>query len=440
LDLKSKKITLPESEKQFKSELSLKSINNMSINYDSDLRISTVKQLAEEEIIFVEDGNHGNNRPLKHEFVLDGIPFVRIPDLKNGKVDFENCGRINETAFNRIRKGIGQGGDIVLTHRATVGKIAITNIHDPVFVTNPGTTVWRSTNPKILDQSYLYYFMQSSIFIEQLSTQVGNNSTFDYVSLTQQRDLLIAFPTIQKQHIIGHHLIMLDTKIQNLQNQNRILEQMAQAIFKSWFVDFDGVTEFEDSELGKIPKGWSVESLDEHINFLNGIALQKFRPKNNEFLPVIKIKEMKEGFSDKTEKAGLHIDPKYIVKNGDVLFSWSGSLELTVWHRENGALNQHIFKVTSEKYKKWFYYQWVKFHLSEFKRIAEGKVTTMGHIQRHHLSEARILVPLPKTLEKYNFLFSPMFDQILSNRLKSELLTKTRDALLPKLMSGEIRV
>jgi type I restriction enzyme, S subunit len=239
---------------------------------------------------------------------------------------------------------------------------------------------------------------------------------------------------------IGSFFWKIDKKIENLQNQNHILEQTAQAIFKSWFVDFDGVTEWDDSELGKIPKGWGVEALDENINFLNGIALQKFRPKNNEFLPVIKIKEMKEGFSDKTEKAGLHINPKYIVKNGDVLFSWSGSLELTVWHREDGALNQHIFKVTSEKYKNWFYYQWIKYHLLEFKRIAEGKVTTMGHIQRHHLSEAKILVPLPKTLEKYNSLFQPVFDQILSNRLKSELLTKTRDALLPKLMSGEIRV
>ena len=246
--------------------------------------------------------------------------------------------------------------------------------------------------------------------------------------------------TLPQQQKIGKTLYDLDIKIENLQTQNKILEQTAQTIFKSWFVDFDGVTEFEDSKLGQIPKGWEVESLDDNINFLNGLALQNFRPLNEEFLPAIKIKEMNEGISEKTEKVGLHIDPKYIINNGDVLFSWSGSLVLTLWCFGRGALNQHLFKVTSEKYTKWFFYQWTKFHLLEFRRIAAGKTTTMGHIQRHHLHEALILVPPIKILENYNTIFQPIFDQIISNKLEVENLTKTRDALLPKLMSGEIRV
>ena len=246
--------------------------------------------------------------------------------------------------------------------------------------------------------------------------------------------------TLPQQQKIGKTLYDLDSKIENLQNQNKILEQTAQTIFKSWFVDFDGVTEFEDSKLGQIPKGWEVESLDDNINFLNGLALQNFRPLNEEFLPAIKIREMNEGISEKPEKVGLHIDPKYIINNGDVLFSWSGSLVLTLWCFGRGALNQHLFKVTSEKYTKWFFYQWTKFHLPEFRRIAAGKTTTMGHIQRHHLHEALILVPPIKTLENYNTIFQPIFDQIISNKLEIEILRKIRDILLPKLMSGEIRV
>ena len=155
---------------------------------------------------------------------------------------------------------------------------------------------------------------------------------------------------------------------------------------------------------------------------------------------MIKIREMKNGFSDNTEKAKNDLDKKYVVENGDVLFSWSGTLELMMWYNEKGALNQHIFKVISEEYEKWFCYEWIRFHLPKFRRIAEGKVTTMGHIQRHHLSEALVLIPLSEVLEKMNIIMNPIFKILLSNNMLIQNLIKIRDILLPKLMSGKIRV
>ena len=295
------------------------------------------------------------------------------------------------------------------------------------------------TKPE-LNPHYLYYFLINPTTQNHLLSIAGIGGTRNALTKEMLYNLIIEYPDLPTQEKIVKQLNTIKNKIITLENQNHILEETAQTIFKSWFVDFDGITEFEDSELGKIPKGWKAESLDQNINFLNGLALQKFRPMTEEFLPVIKIKEMNEGFSNKTDKAGLHIDPKYIVKNGDVLFSWSGSLELMLWYHGDGALNQHLFKVTSEKFKSWFFYQWINFHLSQFRRIAAGKRTTMGHIQRHHLAEAKILVPPPEILEKHNSFFQPMIDQILSNKLESESLTKIRDTLLPKLMSGEIRV
>ena len=294
-------------------------------------------------------------------------------------------------------------------------------------------------NKEIANPDYFFYFFQSHLG-KQIIRSINQGTSVAGITGFDLKKILVPFPNIAEQKTMIQIFLKIDDMLENLQKQNKVLEQIAQAIFKSWFVDFDGVTEFEDSELGKIPKGWSVGSLDDNINFLNGLALQKFRPMNEEFLPAIKIKEMKEGISNKTEKVGLHINPKYIIKNGDVLFSWSGSLELTMWYLGDGALNQHLFKVTSEKYNKWFFYYWIKFLLPEFRRIAEGKVTTMGHIQRHHLHEAKIVIPPPKILESYNSIFQPIFDQILSNKLESESLTKIRDSLLPKLMSGEIRV
>ncbi len=149
---------------------------------------------------------------------------------------------------------------------------------------------------------------------------------------------------------------------------------------------------------------------------------------------------MKSGISNNTEKARTDIDEKYIVNNGDVLFSWSGTLELMMWTSGKGALNQHIFKVTSINHEKWFYYLWIKLHLDEFVRIAAGKVTTMGHIQRHHLSEALVLIPPTKTLENMNCTMNPIFKKFIQNKTSIQILIKIRDALLPKLMSGEIRI
>jgi len=158
---------------------------------------------------------------------------------------------------------------------------------------------------------------------------------------------------------------------------NQTLEAIARTFFKSWFVDFDPVRakaegrdpglpkqiadlfpdSFEESELGEIPRGWRVSGLDEIANFLNGLALQKYPPKNGRSLPVIKIAQLRAGNTDGADRASADLEPYYIVDDGDILFSWSGSLECVLWAGGRGALNQHLFKVTSVNYPKWFYYR-----------------------------------------------------------------------------------
>ena len=285
------------------------------------------------------------------------------------------------------------------------------------------------------DYNFLYYVLK---VLKLNNLAIGSAQPM----LTQDilNSIKIKFFTLTQQQKIGKTLGALDTKIQNLQNQNKILEQIAQTVFKSWFVDYDGQTQFEGSELGKIPKGWKIDKLENIATFLNGLPLQKFRPVDDSFLPVIKIREMKNGISKNTEKARMDLEEKFIVNNGDILFSWSGTLELIVWPLNKGALNQHIFKVTSENYAKWFYYIWIKFHLKEFRRIAEGKVTTMGHIQRHHLSEALVLIPTNGVMQIMNKIMTPIFEKYIQNQNSSQNLIRIRDTLLPKLMSGEIRV
>jgi len=230
------------------------------------------------------------------------------------------------------------------------------------------------------------------------------------------------------------------------------LEKIAQALFKRWFVEF----EFPDkngkpykssggkmipSELGDIPEGWRVLPLDELSDFLNGLALQKYPPEDEEnHLPVIKIKELKNGITESTDKASNKIDPKYIIDYGDVIFSWSGSLEIALWNNGKGALNQHLFKVSSNRYPKWLYYYWVKAHMPNFKQIAHSKATTMGHIQRHHLSESLCLVPEDDQLKQFSDIQNPLISKIINNHRQINDLTHGRDTLLPKLMSGQLRI
>lgn len=194
-----------------------------------------------------------------------------------------------------------------------------------------------------------------------------------------------------------------------------------------------------ESELGEIPEGWGVKALDEVAHYQNGLALQKFRPEEGEeFLPVLKIAQLKAGFADGKEVAKASIKPSCIVDNGDVIFSWSASLLVDTWCGGKAALNQHLFKVTSKDYPKWLYTMWTKHHLEKFIQIAADKAVTMGHIKRSHLSEAKCAIPTPDLINLD--IIESIIQKQIECRLESVTLSDLRDALLPKLLSGEINL
>jgi type I restriction enzyme S subunit len=276
---------------------------------------------------------------------------------------------------------------------------------------------------------------------------------------------------LPEQRAIAHILGTLDDKIELNRRMNETLEAMARALFKSWFVDFDPVRakisgsaehqlgatptpswgsalpgdlfpdKLVESELGEIPEGWRVGSLDQLANFLNGLAMQKFPPKpGGGVLPVIKIAQLRAGSTVGADLAAADIKQDYIVQDGDILFSWSGSLECVLWTGGIGALNQHLFKVIPSRYPRWLCYLAIHHHLDHFRHIAAGKATTMGHIQRHHLSDAKVPIPPANPLEAMNQLMTPLFQSIWTRAVESRTLAQLRDTLLPKLISGELRV
>ena len=157
-------------------------------------------------------------------------------------------------------------------------------------------------------------------------------------------------------------------------------------------------------------------------------------------MPVLKIKQLRNGFSDDSDWCTTEVKPEYIISDGDVIFSWSASLMVKIWDGEKCILNQHLFKVSSDEFPKWFYYLWSKHHLDEFVSISSSHATTMGHIKRGDLDDAMVLVPSPVEIQELSEVFTPLIDKIISNNKRLKNLVSLRDTLLPKLMSGEIRV
>ena len=282
-------------------------------------------------------------------------------------------------------------------------------------------------NRQLIYARYLYYLLKNTP-----------------LSGTGSAQPQITVPMIARQEIRFHSSMDIQIKIarvlSNLDQKialniaiNENIEQQAQAIFKAWFLDFQPFG-------GVMPADWKCGNLLNIADYLNGLAMQKYRPNENEIgLPVLKIKELRQGFCDEnSELCSSNIKSEYIVKNGDIIFSWSSSLLVDIWCGGKCGLNQHLFKVTSEKYE--FYYMWTKYHLKKFIAIAKDMATTMGHIKRNELEKAEVYIPNSKDYRTVNEMIKPLIDLIITNRIENTRLSALRDTLLPKLMNGEIDV
>ena len=383
-------------------------------------------------------------------FTLEGIPVIKIKNIKAGKVILNDLDYISTSDINPKYTKI-RSSDILITMTGNrmdgspdtwVGKVSLFR-HQGDFYLNQRVSALRLIDDSV-DNNFLSYYLSS--WQSQLYFALNSNSSGGQANITPAvvQEYRLMVPELETQRSIASILSSLDRKIELNNKINADLEEMAQAIFKNWFVDFEPFKDgkFVDSELGMIPEGWKVGTLTEIASYMNGLAMQKFPPENNEdSLPVLKIKELGQGFcGTDSDRCSCNIKDECKIHNGDVIFSWSGTLLVDVWCGGDCGLNQHLFKVTSKDYPKWFYYYWTKHHLQEFIHIAKDKAVTMGHIKRGHLEEAMVAIPDNDSMEKAHELFEPILSKMISLRLESSRLSLLRDTLLPRLMSGELEV
>ena len=424
-------------------------------------RWSTLGEVAAPNCRAIVSGPFGSNIGSRF-FVEKGIPVIRGNNLTTDMTRFVDRGFVFVTEEKADELGNCEAlpGDLVFTAAGSLGQVGlipISSLYPRYIISNKQLRA--RLDKHHVDPLFAFYWFASPRMIEYVQ-QRNTGSSVPLINLSVLRALPLPLPPLSEQRAIAHILGTLDDKIELNQRMNATLEEMARALFKSWFVDFDPVRAkiegrdtglpreiadlfpdgFEESAAGEVPVGWGVRGLDETARFLNGLALQKYPPQNGKSLPVIKIAQLRTGETEGADLASADLDPAYIVADGDVLFSWSGSLECVLWAGGPGALNQHLFKVTSTDYPKWFYYFWIHKHLESFRQIAADKATTMGHIQRRHLSDAQVVVPDRGVLDMANKALSPMIDQLTQRRIESRTLAALRDTLLPKLISGELRV
>lgn len=354
------------------------------------------------------------------------IAWVTPKDLSSFSGRYIECGErnITEEGLNSCSAQLLPAGSVLFSSRAPIGYVAIAK--NPI-ATNQG---FKSLVPdtKKVDSLFMYYLLK---YNKNRIEAMGSGTTFKEVSGATMKNIEVNLPPLAEQKRIAAILGALDDKIELNRRINANLEEQAQALFKSWFVD-------NDSQLGN----YQTKSLTDIAQYLNGLAMQKFPPVSlQNSLPVLKIKELGQGQCDaSSDRCSTSIRPEYIINDGDIIFSWSGTLLVDVWCGGRCGLNQHLFKVTSGNYPKWFIFYWTKHHLNKFIRIAKDKAVTMGHIKRCDLESSEVKIPEKPILEYLDKIFTPLFDSVIAHRIENRNLSALRDTLLPKLMAGEIAI
>ena len=342
---------------------------------------------------------------------------------------------------------LGTGGIIGYSNQYLYNKPSVLigrkgNIKNVKYIDKPFWTIdtlfYTIINENIAIPKYLFYKLSQL----DLSTY-NEGSAVPSLTTSTLNQIEIDIPTLEEQKRIADILTSLDDKIELNNQMNQTLEEIASLLYKRWFVDFEfpddkgkpyksSGGEMVDSELGMIPKGWEVKSLTEVAKFVNGLAMQKFRPQiNEESLPVLKIKELiSNSVSKSTERCKKNIKDEVKVFDGDVIFSWSGTLTVKIWTGGNVGLNQHLYKVSSSIYPKWLYYLIVLYNLNNFKSIASDKATTMGHINRNHLEKTYFTIPQIKIINKEYTYMKTLIDKIIENKVNIKYLQETKEKLM----------
>ncbi|WP_439492011.1 restriction endonuclease subunit S [Bosea sp. (in: a-proteobacteria)] len=439
--------------------------------------IYTVHQLIELGVIERPmDGNHGSIHPKTADFVDSGIPFIMASDLTGGRVDLVNCAFISEKQAGQLAKGFSKPGDVLLSHKATLGRTAIVQENEfPYIMLTPQVTYYRIKNTRKLNNRFLKYYFNSRSFLDIFEAWAGGGSTRAYLGITAQRDLPIPMPPIEVQLAIAELIGPLDDKIELNRRMNETLEAMARAIFKDWFVDFgptrakmEGRAPYLAPDIWSLfparldddgkPEGWTVTQLGELLTVLETGG----RPKGGvsgyrSGVPSVgaesisrlgefdfnKTKYVPEEFFVSMRKGHVQSRDVLLYKDGGKpgLFEPHVTLFGDGFPFQRFAINEHVYRM---RVKEIFGQNWLYFWLSTDGTKAEMRIKGTGvaipGLNSTQVRSLSVLVPSNGLAKRLDGILEPLVTRVLANCNESRSLATARDFLLPKLMSGEVRV
>ncbi len=396
-----------------------------------------------------------------------GLPLIATNCIDSTSLypRYDTTRFVSDETYKTWFRGHPRPGDILFVCKGSPGR---TNwVPDPVDFCIAQDMVSVRADPEKIYPKYLFAALRSSV----VQAQIDNMHVGTMIPHFKKGDfgkLSIPVPSRSAQHEIGDFYFSISERINLLRETNTTLEAIAQALFKSWFVDFDPVNakmqgrapegmdqataalfpdSFEESELGPLPKGWSFCPVYDLASFINGAAYKAFEPNaERRGLPIIKIAELKSGVSATTAFSAVVMPEKYLIETGDILFSWSGnpdtSIDTFVWAHEAAWLNQHIFRVVpNEQVERAFVLQTLRFLRPVFAELARNKQTTgLGHVTVADLKRLLVVRPDAKSLNLFNRIAGTVQQRIFENERQALSLSNLRDTLLPHLISGQFEM
>lgn len=390
----------------------------------SEWKTYTVQELIDLGMLEAPmDGNHGNLHPKMSDYVLEGIPFIMANDLVNGKIDYKKCAHITEAQARQLKKGFAHPGDVLLTHKATIGRTALVGNEYDTIVLTPQITYYRVK--KGISNRYLKAYFDSKEFQELLSNWAGSGSTRAYLGITAQRKLPILLPSIDIQNKIASYCESIDGKITVNSMINDNLSDLLQTIYQGQF--------------GKVGLANNCGILADICSYskdkieISKLSLDTYYSTEN-MLPEKSGAVKATSLPTTSQTTACH--------KGDTLISnIRPYFKKIVYCEDDCGCSTDVlcFKPVHPRYTAYLFSTLYADSFFDF-MVAGAKGTKMPRGDKQQIMTYPIVLPSEKDLSEFNSVATPILTQIYSNRTESERLSSIRDTLLPKLILGEIDV
>jgi type I restriction enzyme S subunit len=427
-----------------------------------DILPTPIKELIEDGVLFIGDGYRAKNS----ELAPSGLPFARVQNINNG-FQLDEVDHFPVADLHRVGNKISEPGDVVFTSKGSVGRFAFVRDTTPRFVYSPQLCFWRVLDRRRINPQWLFYWMQSREYFIQFSGVAGQTDMADYVSLRDQRQMKIALPPLPEQRAIACILGALDDKIDLNRRMNRTLEAMARALFQSWFVDFDPVRAklagqapaglkpelaalFPDRlvevEGREVPEGWRVGTVENLGNVVCGKTPPTTNDKNyGRDVPFVTIPDMhNKVFVTETNKllskVGASTQKTKYLPPYSICVSCIATPGLVTLTSKLCQTNQQINSVIPADPDMALYCYFALRELGDQIRSHGAGGSVLLNVNKGQFSAMKMLLPSKQITSAFQCVTKPIFERILSNEGQSKSLAALRDTLLPKLISGALRV